>query len=124
MTTSELRATMADIRRRVRSLQRKLVRELAVVKLRRIADAVANEWNPAEPPEPHAVIRRFADAGFILPTYNQLHQYLRSIIGAGEIPLPRAIVTNLLPWAWENRFQEFFRQDLPAQPSRRPTLPG
>ena len=105
---------MADIRRRVRSLRRKLVRELAVVKLRRIADAVVNEWNPADPPEPHAVARHIADAGFILPTYNQLHQYLRSVIGKGEIPLPRAIVTNLLPWAWENRFQEFFRYDLPA----------
>ena len=61
--------TLSEIRRRVDALKRKFARELAIIKLRRIAEAVADDWTPAEPPEPSAVIRRIVKAGFRLPTF-------------------------------------------------------
>ena len=60
--------TLSEIRRRVNALKRRFARELAIIKLRRIAEAVADDWDPDEPPEPHDVIQRIAKAGFRLPT--------------------------------------------------------
>ena len=36
-------------------------------KLRRLAQAVSDDWDPNEPPEPAHVFKRIADAGFRLP---------------------------------------------------------
>ena len=44
--------TISQIRRRIDALKRKFAPELAIIKLRRIAEAVADEWDPSEPPEP------------------------------------------------------------------------
>ena len=60
--------TLAQIRRRVNALKRKFVLELAIIRLRRIAESVANDWDLDEPPEPHDVIQRVAKAGFRLTT--------------------------------------------------------
>ena len=63
--------TISQIRRRIDALKRKFARELAIIRLRRIAEAVSNEWDPDQPPEPADVIDRIARAG-ILPQH--LHQ--------------------------------------------------
>ena len=42
--------TLSELRRRVDALKRKFARELAIIKLRRIAEAVAEDWNPSDPP--------------------------------------------------------------------------
>ena len=44
--------TVSQIRRRVNILKRKFAPELAIIKLRRIAESVADHWNPDNPPSP------------------------------------------------------------------------
>ena len=44
--------TLSEIRRRVDALKRKFARELAIIKLRRIAEDVADDWDPDDPPNP------------------------------------------------------------------------
>ena len=60
--------TLSEIRRHIDALKRKFARELAIIKLRRIAEAVADDWTPDDPPKPAAVIRRIVKAGIRLPT--------------------------------------------------------
>ena len=107
--------TISQIRRRIDALKRKFAPELAIIRLRRIAEAVSDDWDPDQPPEPHDVIQRIAKAGFRLPTFMRLRRYLDDTQGEGEVPEPDRIVLNLLPWASKDRYRAFFRWDnLPA----------
>ncbi len=106
--------TLSQIRRRVNVLKRKFATELAIIKLRRIAEAVSDEWDPSEPPKPADVIERVAKAGFRLPTFIRLRRYLDDTIRQGDVPEPESIVLNLLPWAGKDRYRAFLRWDLPA----------
>ena len=106
--------TLSQIRRRVNVLKRKFAPELAIIKLRRIAEAVSDDWDPSEPPEPAGVIARIAKAGFRLPTFMRLRRYLDDTIRRGDVPEPESIVLNLLPWARKDRYRAFLRWDLPA----------
>ncbi len=106
--------TLSQIRRRVDALKRRFARELAIIKLRRIAEAVADHWDPSEPPKPADVIERIAKAGFRLPTFMRLRRYLDDTIRQGDAPVPEEIVLNLLPWASKDRYRAFLRWDLPA----------
>ena len=109
--------TISEIRRRVNALKRKFARELAIIKLRRVAEAVADDWNPDQPPEPADVIQRIVRAGFRLPTFIRLRRYLDDVRREGEVPYPNTMVLDLLPWAENDRYRAFFRCELPA-PSR------
>ena len=106
--------TISELRRRIDALKRKLARELAIIKLRRIAEAVADEWDPSEPPEPADVIMRVADAGFRLPTFAKLRHYLDDIRRQEDVPESDSIVIYLLPWACEGRYWKLLNWDLPA----------
>ena len=106
--------TISQLRRRIDSLKRKFARELAIIKLRRIAESVADDWTPDQPPEPADVIQRIAKAGFRLPTFANLHRRLDDARRKGEVLVPNAIVLNLLPWAWNDRYREFLRWELPS----------
>ena len=106
--------TLSQIRRRVNVLKRKFAPELAIVKLRRIAEAVSDDWDPTEPPEPADVIERVAKAGFRLPTFMSLRRYLDDTIRQGDIPESEVMVLNLLPWASKDRYRAFLCWDLPA----------
>ena len=106
--------TLSQIRRRVDALKRRFARELAIIKLRRIAEAVSNDWDPDQPPEPVDVIERFVKAGCRLPTFARLSRYLKDTRRQGEVPESEAIVLNLLPWASKGRYRAFLRWDLPA----------
>ncbi len=106
--------TLSQIHRRINILKRKFAPELAIIKLRRIADAVSDDWDPSEPPKPADVIARIAKAGFRLPTFMRLRRYLDDTIRQSDVPEPEAIVLNLLPWAWDHRYRAFLRWDLPA----------
>ena len=110
--------TLSQIRRRVNALKRKFVLELAIIRLRRIAEAIANDWDLDEPPEPHDVIQQIAKAGFRLTTFMRLQHYLKDTRSQGDVPEPRRIVTSLLPWASQGRYREFFDRELPAPPPR------
>ena len=106
--------TVSQIRRRINALKRRFAPELAIIKLRRIAEAVSDDWDPSEPPEPADVIERVAKAGFRLPTFMRLRRYLDDTIRQGDGPDPESIVLDLLPWAGKDRYRAFLRWDLPA----------
>jgi len=106
--------TISEIRRRINALKRKFARELAIIKMRRIAEAVAYDWDPECPPEPGDVIQRVAQAGFRLNTFTRLSRYLKDTRRQGEVPDPESIVLELLPWADNYRYRELLRWDLPA----------
>ena len=106
--------TISQLRRRIDALKRKFAPELAILKLRRIAEAVSEEWDPSEPPEPHDVVQRVAKAGFRLNTFGRLSNYLKDIRCQGDVPEPESIVLQLLPWAWKDRYRKFLSWDLPA----------
>ena len=106
--------TVSQLRRRVNVLKRRFAPELTIIKLRRVAEAVADDWTPDQPPEPDDVIERIADAGLRLPTFVRLRRYLEDTRRQGDVPLPESIVLNLLPWAWNDRYRAFLRWDLPA----------
>ena len=108
--------TLSEIRRRVDALKRRFARELAIIKLRRIAEAVANDWTSDDPPEPAAVIRRVVKAGFRLPTFVRLRRCLEDVRRKGEVPDPESIVLSLLPWADNHRYRDLPRWDLPSTP--------
>ena len=108
--------TLSQIRRRVDALKRRFARELAIIKLRRIAEAVANDWTPDEPPEPGAVIRRIVKAGFRLPTFMRLRRCLDDARRKGEIPDTESVVLSLLPWADNDRYRDLLRWELPPTP--------
>ena len=88
---------------------------------RRIAQAVAQDWTPDDPPEPSQIINRIVKSGFRLNTFVRLRRYLDDTQHRGEVPNPNIIVRKLLPWAEHHRYDELFRWDLPAQDNR--TLP-
>ena len=106
--------TLSQIRRRVNALKRKFVLELAIIRLRRIAEAVADDWDPSEPPDPHDVVQRVAKAGFRLNTFGRLSNYLKDIRRQGDVPESESIILRLLPWAWKDRYRKFLSWDLPA----------
>ena len=91
--------TLSEIRRRFDALKRRFARELAIIKLRRITEAVANDWTSDDPPEPAAVIRRIVQAGFRLATFARLRRCLDDARRRGEVAEPESIVLSLLPWA-------------------------
>ena len=115
--------TLSQIRRRIEVLKRKFARELAIIKLRRIAEAVADDWTPSGPPEPSDVIRRIVEAGFRLPTFARLRRCLDDARRKCEVPYPNEMVLSLLPWAGSDRYFELLHWDLPPQPSGSPLLP-
>ena len=108
--------TLSQIRTRINALKRRFARELTIVKLRRIAEAVSDQWDPDHPPEPADVIGRIADAGFRLFTFTRLSRYLKDTRRQGELPEPESIVLELLPWAENRRYRGLLLQDLPPLP--------
>ena len=108
--------TLSEIRRRIDALKRRFARELAIIKLRRIAQAVADDWDPSEPPEPSNVIQRFVKAGCRLPTFADLARYLNNTRRQGDVPEPCDMVVNLLPWIDGDRYSALLRWDLPPLP--------
>ncbi len=115
--------TISQLRRRIDSLKRKFARELAIIRLRRIAEAVSDDWDPDHPPEPAEVIDRIAGAGFCLNTFTNLGRYLKDIRLQSDVPNSESIVVRLLPWASAGRYRELLRWELPPQPSSPPLLP-
>ncbi len=106
--------TISQLRRRIDALKRKFAPELAILKLRRIAESISDDWDPSEPPEPHDVVQRVADAGFRLNTFGRLSNYLKDIRRQGDVPEAESIILQLLPWAWKDRHRKFLSWDLPA----------
>ena len=91
---------------------------MTISQIRRLANAVADDWDPTDPPEPPHIVKRVADAGFRLSTFMRLHRYLGDTRRRGEVPYPNAIVLSLLPWAGDDRYLELLSWALPAPAPR------
>ena len=94
--------TLSQLRRRVNALRRKYARDLAIVRLRPLAEDFSQEWaatvadrRPA--PRPQPFIRRLAQHGFRLPTFIALHQYLERCRSDGKTPDCYNIIAALAP---------------------------
>ena len=113
--------TLSQLRRRVDALKRKYARELAVVRLRRLADEFSHQWTrdvgerkPA--PQPQPFIRRIAKSGYRLKTFAALGIYLERCQEQGTIPDSLGIISSLLPRIPFDRLREMLRWDAPAPP--------
>ena len=97
--------TVSQLRRRLNALKRRFAPELAIIKLRRIAEAVANDWDSyrSRPPEPGDVIGRIADDGFRLSTFANLRRYLEDTRRQGDVPDPCEMIASLLPLATQSK---------------------
>ena len=102
---------MTEIRalwNRVRALQRKLAREIAVVRIRDLADDYCRTWyeyrsNNQLPPDPHPFIQRVIQAGYRLSaSLPPAHNYLDDCRRRDAAPDPFELFCRLLPWsrAW------------------------
>ena len=118
--------TLSEIRREIRTLQRKYHRQLTIYRMRRVTEQVHHDYARAvadqqEPPKPLEVIRKIADQGFRLTTWMHLHNYLDKVREKGDIPEPRRMLLALLPWAWETKYDHLLLRELPA-PKPKPDL--
>ena len=118
--------TLGQIRNQIEALQRKYAKEFAIVRLRRQAEEICEQWERAvsdrqEPPQPHAVVGKMVATGLFLSTYITLRHYVKRIREESKLPEPRQIVLNLLPWAGEDRYINYLTCDLPA-PAWKPSL--
>ncbi len=94
--------SLAGIRRQVDALQRRFARELAMYRVKPVAEQVVQLWNIAiakqQPkPDPVSCIRKFIDAGFRLPSFKDLHIYLKDCRKYGDFPDAREIALKLFP---------------------------
>ena len=97
---SELRS----LRSRVNALRRKMVRELALVRVRRMADDYCHRWfvnrsNHELPPDPHSFIRRMGQAGLRLPSFAAAYNFLDGCRRSNTNPEPQRLIRILLPWS-------------------------
>ena len=111
--------TLSQIRNQIHQLQRQFAKELAVYRLRQLAEEIADEWEMAmadqeELPQPLQVVRRIADAGQLSHTYMQLHRYVQGCRDNAECLLPQKIVLALLPWAWNHRYDDILYGEIPT----------
>ena len=95
---------MRSLRSRVRALQRILAKELAVVRLRRLAGEFCLQSsvvraNGQPPPQPHAFIQRVASAGFRLPSFMAVHKYLERCRAKNILPDREDLLRSLVPWS-------------------------
>ena len=111
--------TLSQIRNQIHQLQHKFAKELAVYRLRQLAEEIADDWAIAtaeeeQLPQPHQVVRRVAREGHVLRTYMNLSRYVQRCLDNGECLVPQKIVLALLPWAWNHRYDDILYGDIPA----------
>ena len=115
--------TLSQLRRRVDALKRKYARELAVVRLRRLAEEHSLQWtyatNQGRPlPQPQPFIRRIAKSGYRLKTFVALDIYLERCREEGKIPDSLGIISKLLPQIPFDRLRKMLRWEAPARELR------
>ena len=95
---------MRALRARIRALQRTLARELAVVRLRRLAEEFCLQSSVVQasgqpPAQPHVFIQRVASAGFRLPSFMAAHKYLERCRVKDILPDREDLLRSLVPWS-------------------------
>ncbi len=113
--------TLSQLRRRVDALKRKYAKELAVVRLRRLADQYSQQWacdisdrKPA--PQSQPFIRQIAQSGYRLKTFAALDIYLKHCRERGDIPDSLGVISRLLPKIPFDHLREMLLWDAPAPP--------
>ena len=111
--------TLSQIRSGINALRRKYAREIAIYRLRQLAEELCDQWAVAvadkQPaPEPHTLIRRVNRGRFNCYDSMGLHHYLQRCRRENRCPQPKDFVRSLLPWAWNPRYAHLFRWELPA----------
>ena len=94
--------SLSQIRNAIEVLERQLSRELAMHRVRPIADQTTELWNIAiakqQPkPDPISCISKFIDNGIGLPTFTVLNTYLKDCRKYGDIPDAKGIVKKIFP---------------------------
>ena len=95
---------MRALQARVRALQRKLAKELAVVRLRRLSEefcieSSVSQANGQPPCHPRVFIERVASAGFRLPSFMAAHKYLERCRVKEILPDREDLLRSLIPWS-------------------------
>ena len=119
--------TLGEIRREVRSMQRKLAIPLAVIRIRRAAEKICNGWAAAldakrrsqevSLPSAHAVVQSIKAARYVGGHINALSRYVTRCLDKDECPQPSDMVRALLPQANKlGMVYECFRWDCPPEP--------
>ncbi len=99
---------MGELRTRVRALQRKMARELAIVRLRRLVKEFRLQWFVAltdrQPlPEPRSFGSRVVKAGFRLPTFMEVNKYLEKCRRKRVEIENHELLRTLIPWVRKYR---------------------
>ena len=99
---------MGEIRARVRALQRKMARELAIVRLRRLVKEFRLQWfvtlTDNKPlPDPRSFGFRVVKAGFRLPTFMEVNRYLEKCRRKKVEIENHELLRTLIPWVRKYR---------------------
>ncbi len=102
---------MGEIRSRIRALQKKMAKELAIVRLRRLVKEFRLQWFVAltdrKPlPQPRSFGFRVVKAGFRLPTFMGVNRYLEKCRRKKVEIEDHDLLRTLIPWV------RHYRRDL------------
>ena len=99
---------MGELRARVRALQRKMAKELAIVRLRRLVKEFRLQWFVAltdkKPlPEPRSFGFRVVQTGLRLPTFMEVNKYLEKCRRKKVEINDHDLLRTLIPWVRKYR---------------------
>ncbi len=95
---------LSYVRSRITALRRKFALEISHNRLRTMAedfctDSYSAAMDRKPLPDAHAFIRKVVDAGFRLPTFGAVHQYLAKCVSEKVLPGVEHLLGAMLPWA-------------------------
>ena len=119
--------TMSQLWSRIRSLQREYAPELAVLRLRPLAEDFSDQWAVAladrQPaPKSQPFIQRIGHYGYRFLPFLAFNGYLERCRREKNTPRPLEMLAALLPTIPYDRLREMLRWDIPA-PDDSPTDP-
>lgn len=96
--------TFSQLRCQVDALMRKYDTELAVHRLRPIADEYCDQWQESIdekklPPAPHRLFRKLLDKDFLRQRFPAVNEYLENCRRGRRLPHPNEILRRLIPRA-------------------------
>ena len=95
---------LSYVRSRINALRRKFALEISHNRLRTMAedfctDSYAAAMDRKPLPDAHTFIRKVVDAGYRLPTFGAVHQYLAKCVTDKVLPGVENLLGAMLPWA-------------------------
>ena len=95
---------LSYIRSRINALRRKFALEISHNRLRPMVedfctDSYAAAMDRKPLPDAHTFVRKVVDAGYRMPTFGAVHQYLRECASDKVLPGVENLLGAMLPWA-------------------------